>query len=319
MKNLYLILVAIFVTGMAVAQEEAVDAAASSNEGVWKTSSTIGLKFSQIGLKNWSAGGDPSIAALIYADYGATLEKGKHVWTAKVAGEYGMQKIKGDPFRKNSDRVEAMTKYGVQLDKEKKWYLATLLNARSQFSKTFTFDGDGNKVQTVSKFASPIILEYSLGIDYKPCEHFSLYMSPVAGKTIIVQNDAIAALNLHGNKGKNVDNQFGALLVAAYKQEVYKDESGKNIVSLESTLKLYKDYLAGPAQNIDVDWQSAVNLTVAKYITASVFMHMIWDYDSDTDSVTPDIQRAVQFKDVIGVGVAYTITDKVRDRNKTID
>lgn len=270
----------------------------------WTTGGTGSLTFNQVGLKNWSAGGDPSISFLLASNYDAKLRKGKHLWQNTISADYGIQKIKGDPFRKNSDRIEALSKYGLQVDKEGKWYVATLFNAKSQFSKTFSFDPDGNKTGVISRWASPITLEYSIGVDYVPNEYFSLYMSPLASKWIIVTNDSIALLNLHGNNSKNVNTQVGALAVASYKQEVYKN------VTIGTTLKLYKDYLKGPAQNLDVDWQTNIGLKVNKYISANVFLHLIWDYDTDTDGATAGIQRSVQFKDVIGVGFSYSFQGK---------
>jgi hypothetical protein len=267
--------------------------------------------------------------------YTAKVTKNKNVWSTKLSGEWGMLRIKGEEFRKSADFVAAETKYGYQIDKvvqdeegknlPGKWYLSVLAGAKSQFSKTYAFDGDGNKLGTQSRFSSPITVDYSLGVDYNPNPYFSLYLSPLAAKHIIVKSDRIAALNLHGNGGKNINSFFGATAVATYNQQVFpkkenrilpEDGGDANAIFLGSKLTLFKDYLNGPAQNIDVDWQTSITMKIARYLSASVFMHMIWDYDVDTDATTPDLQRKVQFKDVIGVGVAYTIGDKVPNRNK---
>lgn len=281
---------------------------AAEREDGWIHGGSGSVTFNQVGLKNWSAGGDPSISFLLAAGYGASLKQGKHLWSNNISAEFGLQKVKGQNFRKNADRLELFTKYGYQIDQDGKWYLATLLNFRTQFSETYLFDdddvnsnGDTNeKIGTLSKFLSPAVLEYSIGIDYVPNDKFSLYMSPIAAKFIIVTNDAIALQNLHGNNGENVNTQLGALAVASYNHQVHDN------VHLGSTLKLYKDYLNGPAQNIDVDWQTRIGLKVTKFISANVFLHLIWDYDADTDAVTAGMQRNVQFKDVIGVGFAYS-------------
>ncbi|MEZ5010039.1 MAG: DUF3078 domain-containing protein [Chitinophagales bacterium] len=311
MKNLYLTFVGIFIVAMLSAQPTDKLASGKADKKVaaekpegWTHGGTGSLTFNQVGLKNWSAGGDPSISFLLAAGYNADMKKGKHIWQNRLSTEFGIQKIKGQSFRKNADNLELFSKYGFQIDENEKWYFATLLNFRSQFSETFTFDGDGNKTGTISKFASPAILEYSIGIDYVPNDKFSLYMSPIAAKWIFVADDAIAALNLHGNQGENVNTQVGALAVAAYKHQVHEN------VTLGSTLKLYKDYLAGPAQNIDVDWQTNIGLKVTKFISASVFMHLIWDYDVDTNSEVAGMQRNLQFKDVIGVGFSYSFQAK---------
>jgi len=335
MKQLILALLSLcMVTGLYANDNESQEKP-DDNPTNWTTGHSIGLNLSQVGLKNWSAGGDASISFVIQGMYSAKMEKNKHVWESKMQGEWGMLRIKGDAFRKNADFLSAETKYGFQMDKlvqdeegknlPGKWYMSILAGTKSQFSKTYAYDGDGEKLGTQSRFASPITVGYSLGIDYKPNEFFSLFMSPLAAKHIIVKSDRIAALNIHGNNSQNFVSFFGAALIATYDQQVYPKKSKRtaeedggdaNAIYLGTRLSLFKDYLAGPAQNIDVDWQTSVNVKVAKYITASVFLHMIWDYDVDTDAITPGIQRNVQFKDVIGVGVAYTIAGKKPNLNK---
>jgi len=307
MRNFYLTFFAVLMFGILSAQPT--DKLASvkgekekleKREDGWVHGGNGSITFNQVGLKNWSAGGDPSISFLLAASYNAELKKGKHLWQNNIISEYGIQKVKGQNFRKNADRIELFSKYGFQIDQDGKWYFATLMNFKTQFSKTFLFDNDTNeKLETVSKFLSPAVMEYSVGIDYVPNDKFSLYMSPIAAKFIIVANDEIAVLNLHGNNFKNVDAQLGALAVASYKQQVHKN------VAIGSILKIYKDYLRGPAQNIDVDWQTTIGLQVTKFISANVFMHLIWDYDADTAPQVDGVQRNVQFKDVIGVGFAY--------------
>jgi hypothetical protein len=156
-----------------------------------------------------------------------------------------------------------------------------------------------------------LFIEAALGMDYVPNQYFSMFLSPIAAKMTIVANDEIAALNLHGNDFKNFRGEFGATAIFTYKQEVVKN------VNIFSVLKLYKDYLKGPAQNIDVDWQTTVGLKVTNYITANVFTHLIYDYDvliptdKNENGVADD--RGVQFRDVIGVGFAYNV-NKVIER-----
>lgn len=304
--------------------------AAEKVEG-WSHGGAGSLTFNQVGLKNWSAGGDPSISFLLNASYFADLKKGKHLLQNKIFADYGIQKIKGQSFRKNSDRLELFSKYGFQIDKEEKWYFATLVNAKTQFSSTYQYNADNTRkdingdgsFDVVSKFAAPITLETSLGIDYVPNDKFSLYMSPLAGKFIIVADDEIAALNLHGNDlGKNTNIQLGAMAVASYNHQVHEN------VNLSSILKIYRAYERSAIANFDIDWQTNIGLKVTKFITASVFLHVIWDWDTDTnldnnDSTLPNFNpnpdRAVQFKDVIGVGFAYSFKAKTKAEKSAIE
>lgn len=269
----------------------------------WKFGGTGSLTFNQVGLKNWAAGGDPSISLLgvvnAYADY----KYGKHLWQNRLGIEYGTQKIKDQPIRKNSDRIELFSKYGYAVSK--KWYASAYANVRTLMTPTYEYDSDGVKTQMISKFASPLILDGAIGMDFVPNQYFSMFMSPIATKMIFVANDPIAYLDRHGALGNNFRFELGAAAVLSYKQEVIKN------VNIQSVLKLFKDYKNGPAQNIDIDWQNTIGLKVNKFLSAAVFTHLIWDYDQMIPQFENNVQvgeaRKLQFRNVIGIGLAYSM------------
>lgn len=312
MKKITSILTFLFVASITLSAQETVgpteiialkENAEKLEEG-WKKGGLGSVTFNQVGQKNWAAGGDPSISFLITLSYFADYKKDRHLWQNKIYSEYGIQKIKGQSFRKNSDRLEFQSKYGYKISE--KWFLASLAAFRTQFSPTFTFDDDGNKLERISNVISPAILEIGLGIDYVPNEYFSLFMSPIASKMIFVADDNIANIaggnpewNIHGTRlGEKFNGQFGAMIIANYKQEVFKN------VLVGSTLKLYKDYLRGPAQNIDVDWQTSIGMKINKYLAANVFTHLIYDYDVVVPNAKGEEKR-LQFRNIIGVGFSY--------------
>jgi hypothetical protein len=286
---------------------------AANPEG-WLLGGTGSLTFNQVGLKNWSQGGDPSFSLLgvvnAYADY----KYGKHLWQSRLGAEYGTQKIKHQPIRKNSDRLEVFSKYGYAISN--KWYASTYVNARTILTPTFEYNPDGEKIQTISKFASPLFLEGAVGMDFVPNKHLSMFLSPIATKMIIVGNRDIAALDRHGNMGMRFRYEVGASMVVAYKQEVMKN------VNVQSVLRVFKDYRQGPAQNIDVDWQNTIGLKVNRFLSANIFTHLIWDYDQlipqfDDAGIQVGTARKLQFRNVIGVGLAYTMEKKIEKSSIT--
>ncbi|HUH74038.1 MAG TPA: DUF3078 domain-containing protein [Chitinophagales bacterium] len=287
----------------------------AENPSGWKIGGTGSITFNQVGLKNWAAGGDPSISLLgvvnAYADY----KYGKHLWQNRLGVEYGTQKIKSEPIRKNSDRLEVFSKYGYAVSK--KWYVSAYGNVRTQMTPTYEYDGDGNKTMTISKFANPMVIDGAIGMDFVPNQYLSLFLSPLATKMIIVSDDKIAVQDRHGNMGNNFRAEIGASVILAYKQEVVKN------VNVQSVLRVFKDYQHGPAQNIDVDWQNTIGLKVNKFLSAAVFTHLIWDYDQlipqfDKQAVQTGVARKVQFRNVIGIGLAYTM-EKVYDKPEPIE
>ena len=280
----------------------------------WKVGGTGSLTFNQVGLKNWAAGGDPSISLLGVVNAYGDLKRGKHLWQNRLGLEYGTQKVKGQSIRKNSDRLEIFTKYGYAVSK--KWYASAFVNMKTLMTPTYEYNDAGEKVLLISKFANPMTVEGAIGMDFVPNEHFSMFLSPLASKMIIITSDSIAKQDRYGAFGKKFRSELGASVIVSYKQEVVKN------VNVQSVLKLFKDYKKGPAQNIDVDWQTSIGLKVNDYLSAAVFTHLIWDYDQlipqyDQAGVQTGVGRKLQFRDVIGVGLAYTIDKNFRKTQPT--
>lgn len=284
----------------------------------WKFGGMGGLTFNQAGFKNWAPGGVNSFSMLFNLRLSADYKKGKHLWQNWAAAEYGLQFIKGDYFkvRKNADRWEIFSKYGYKVYKP--LYVAAYADLRSQFSKSYTY-ADTTKTLT-SRFASPLTFEAAIGLDYVPNAHFSLFASPLAAKIVYVGDDAIAMAGTFGNAWpKKHRDEFGAVLIATYKQDFWKQN-----ISILSVFKVYKNYLrsdyeksatinsfdnAGKKhyrQNFDIDWQTTLGLKVNNWLSASVFMQLVYDNDvifaKDANNIT---STKAQFRDVIGVGLTY--------------
>jgi hypothetical protein len=58
----------------------------------------------------------------------------------------------------------------------------------------------------------------------------------------------------------------------------------------------YTDRDKSNRANIDVNWEVMVNLKANKFLTTSIFTHLIYDHN---------IIKETQFKEVLGVGVSY--------------
>ena len=104
----------------------------------------------------------------------------------------------------------------------------------------------------------------------------------------------------------------------------------KNI-TVQTDLNLFNNYTDKDVDNrkrVDVDWQTSINMKVNKWITVSLFTHLIYDYDIKQkvfdgdnpvyeiddngifvlDDAGEKIQKKdalIQFKEVLGVGVSY--------------
>ncbi len=283
----------------------------------WKFGGMGGVTFNQAGFKNWAPGGVNSFALLFNMRFYADYKKDKHLWQNWAAAEYGLQFLKGDYFkaRKNADRWEIFSKYGYKIYKP--LYAAAYGDLRSQFSKSYTY-ADTTKTM-VSRFASPLVFEAAIGLDYVPNAHFSLFVSPLAAKITYVGDNNLALAGTYGNTWpKKHKDEFGAVLIATYKQDFWKQN-----INILSVFKAYKNYLRGKSdpfdatltqeskssyrKNFDIDWQTTLGLKVNKWLSASVFMELVWDNDIayvNSAGVKQPYAKA-QFRDVIGVGLTY--------------
>ncbi len=293
----------------------------------WKFGGIGGLTFNQAGFKNWAAGGTNSFSLLFNARVFADYKKKNNLLQMWLATEYGLQFTKGDKYklRKNADRWEVFAKYGYRIHKP--LYVAVYTDLRSQFANSYNYTDTAKYV--ISSAAAPLIFEGAIGLDYVPNKYFSLFVSPLAAKVTYVAANDIAALNSFGNVfPSKVKKEFGAVLIATYKQDFWKQN-----ISILSVFKAYKNYLRSSAdpfdatlpreskehyrRNIDVDWQTTIGLKVNKFLSASVFTHLIWDNDVTFTTDNPNLKTSkIQFRDIIGVGLTYQMNYSKINGNK---
>ena len=264
----------------------------------WKKGGLASLSFSQTSLTNWSGGGDNAISTNVQLNLFANYTKAKNAWDNTLKLEYGLLKQGDQGTRKSIDKIDFVTKYGHQASK--KWYYTALLDFKSQFAKGYNYakNEDESDVK-VSNFLAPAYILTSLGMDYKPNETFSAYISPITGKTTIVNDDELSDAGAFGvDPGDKIRNEFGALSKLTLKKTIAKN------VDLKSTLDLFTAYET--FGNIDVNWDLMINMKVNEFLTASINTTLV--FDDDVDYVNKDGENKgvkVQFKEILGIGLAY--------------
>lgn len=267
----------------------------------WKTGGVIALTFNQVSLSNWAAGGDNSIALNSLFTGFANYKKDKWAWDNGILLAYGMVQIAKDDPRKNDDRIELQTKPGYEF--KKNWYISYLFNFRSQFSKGYDYNFEPKRL--VSDFLSPAYFVNSLGIEYKPNDNFYFYVSPPTMKTSYVNEDnAKIPHQLYGvDSDKTARNEIGFYLSTRYKRDLMTN------VTMVTKLDLFSNYSEDP-QNIDINWELILAMKINKYLTATVSLQAIYDDNTfvpkgKNDAGVPVYGKGLQFKESIGVGLAY--------------
>ncbi len=261
-------------------------------EGPWKTGGDYSLSFSQLSLsKSWAAGGENSTSLTTFLNLYANYSKGKMDWDNSLGLAYGLVKLRDEDAKKSDDKIDFTSKLGFNASE--KWNYTALINFKTQFAKGYDYAGE--EPVMISNLVAPAYMIASLGMDYKPNEMFSLYLSPLSMKSTFVYDDTLSAHGAFGvEAGKNYRAEAGAYVKVELKKEVFKN------INLLTKLNLFSNYLEHP-ERIDVDWEVQLNMKINKYISTHLHTHLIYDYDV----VFEDQNGVVQFKELFGTGVSF--------------
>ncbi len=303
MKNFVLILqvaLLFFMSASVMGQEEAVD-------GQWKTGSNLLVNFNQVSLKNWAAGGVPSISLLGRTEGFADYLKGVHAWKNDFLLSYGIQKIKQNPSEKSEDIIRLTSTYMRTLSS--KWKLT----GAGSFTTQLTPTRDKDSV-VVSRFLAPAYALLSVGFTWTPAPKLEALFSPATGKLTIVNDPALSARGAYGvDSGATVRSEFGALVRVTYERDLIKNVNWKTRLELFNN---FTDPNRSNRKNVDMDWQNSFFLKVNKWLSASVMFHTIYDadipiaIDDNEDGVTDRYGPRLQWKEILGVGFSYQLGAK---------
>ncbi|MBC8048154.1 MAG: DUF3078 domain-containing protein [Fimbriimonadaceae bacterium] len=315
MKKIILLLTAIyFLSNNMMAQIEI------AADTTWKRGGGAVLNFNQIGLTNWAAGGESALSTVLLANFFANYKFAKTSWDNTLNINYGLITANNyADIRKNDDKIEMNSKYGRYAFG--KFYYSALINFLTQFTEGFDYVSDPEALDPISNFLSPGYLTVALGMDYKPNDKFSLFLSPATGKFTIVTNDAISneiidsvnLKNLYGVKvGETVRAEFGASVIAALTTNLTENVSEVGKLTLFNN---FTDPIAQNRGNIDIGFTNTIAMKLNKFITASLYLELIYDHDIliptyDENDVQTGVSPKTQFKEVIGFGFSYNFGAK---------
>ena len=279
---------------------------ADSAQG-WKSGGVFSLNLAQTSLTNWAAGGQNSFAVNGILSTYANYKRGKTVWVNSLDMGYGLLKQGGSGYRKTDDKFDFLSKYGYEAFKN--FYYAALLNFKTQMAPGYKYDDAASTKTLISDLFSPASLLLALGLDYKPGDHFSAFIAPLTGKITFVSNKALSDAGAFGvTPGKKSLSEFGGYMRAIYSKNDFKNEFLKN-VTFTTKIDLFSNYIKNP-QNVVVNWETLIAFKVNKFISANINTQLIYDDKVKVPVVrngeAKSIGSLVQFKEILGVGFAYT-------------
>lgn len=319
---------------------------ADTGDKSWKFSGVTGLNAAATGLVNWSAGGNNSVNGVVYARLRLLYHKDRLAWDTNLDTEFGMAYIdqEFDNVQKSSDKFNFNTKLGYEFAHN--WYATALVGFNTQFALGRNYNGKGDNNPIVSNILAPAYTDVSVGFDWKPCDIFSLYISPVAGRFTTVsvskalnqEYDYLYPLAEGGveqmlkekysvwkygdNNEKTYDSSTRAELGFSLKGQLnytYKD------LKLISTLGLYTPYAWDKTEifkdgefvgyrdnnrrvgNFDVDWDMALSYQFLKCLQVTLSTSLkYYNGVKIADKNGENAHERVQFKSVLGIGLGYS-------------
>jgi hypothetical protein len=288
-----------------------------AEQSKWKTSGFAGLTLSQTAFSNWAKGGDNSYTANGLFNYTFNYIDTNWNWENTIELGYGVIQSEENGMKKMDDKIDANSKIGYAAFG--KYFYTANMNFKTQFDDGFDFSkSDSIKV---SDFFSPAYLNISLGLDYKPDDNYSVYFSPVSGRLIWVLDQELADKGAYGVKpavrdtagniieeGETFRAELGAYLTAQAQYELMENITAKSKIELFNN---YTDSNEDNRFNIDVNWETSIIGKINSFLSANIFIHMIYDHDVDIQLDEFDSEgnrltgQRLQIKEVFGIGISY--------------
>ncbi|RUA32725.1 MAG: hypothetical protein DSY77_11495 [Bacteroidetes bacterium] len=298
MKIIISILFTLFISLPIFAQNDSIP----SDTTYWNKGAVLNLNFSQVDLTNWNGGGQSSISIAGLTNFNLNYQKDKDAWDNRLDMAYGVLR-QGDseqPFIKTDDNIILSSKYSRQL--KKRIFVSAMLDFRTQFDEGLDDEGE-----VISRFMAPGFLLANIGLTYRYKKMFSATIAPLSSKTTIVTDDSLSNAGAYGiDPGKTYRFQGGINFSSSFQKDIWEN------VNLSTNLNLFSDY--EKLGNIDVNWETALNFKINKFLSASYSTQLIYDDDikskeiivNDATGETRNV-AGVQFKSVMNIGLNIKI------------
>lgn len=265
--------------------EEAAAKSGEEREDGWKKGGTFSLIGNQASFNNWLAGGQNNVAGNLLVNYDFNYKKGDWTLDNKFMAGYGITKIEGADLQKSDDRLEFNSLLGKKASGL--WYYSAFFNFKTQMDVGLD---PATQSTVISHFFSPAFFQLGPGMMWKKSDNLKFNIAPATSRLIIVHDEFTLTGSSFGvEQGNTSRYEFGAAFNGYYKFNVMKN------VSVENILNLYSNYLED-AQNVDIDYQLNVVMTINKYLSTNFTFHTIYDDNAF---------EGFQTRQNIGLGINY--------------
>lgn len=283
----------------------------NDKEQLWKSRASFGLNMTQSSFTNWASGGRNNLSGLAFINAQADYKKEKLSFASILALGLGGIQYFDEGLQKTDDVIDLQANLSYTISDSKLNY-SVLAGFRTQFLEGFTSPADTVRSST---FMAPGYGNVSLGIEYKPDDHFRIMVSPLSGKFTFVMDQTLADAGAFGVREAELAADGSVLTdganfrpeLGSYIRVMYSNEIAKNI-DLRTRWEFFSNYLNNP-ENIDVNGELLMNFKVNEWFSASLQANLIYDDDIQITDRFGNTGPRTQFKQVIGLGLAYRIAN----------
>lgn len=277
--------------------EEAVKLIDNKEKNGWFKKGKVTFLFNQANFNNWVAGGESNLSGALGIIYEIHYKNDNTTWDNIILANYGIIRTQNATFNKKSDdRLELNSIYGSTAFGN--WYYSFIGNFRTQFTTGYNYTKTKTGVEIREEntgFFSPAYLTAGPGLYWKKNETFKLNFAPLTSKFTFVDDFYTSQLDYVSGKYFGVEtNKSMRFEMGFYASAYYKFNLMKN-VNVENLLNLYSNYLEKP-ENIDLDYQINIVMTINKTLSANFTFQTIYDDNAF---------QGFQTRQVFGLGVNY--------------
>jgi hypothetical protein len=312
-----------FVENLVANDSLAVDTTGKTVDSVqaWKINNSFFITFNQIAFSNWATGGETSISGKANYDFKVTYDKNRFKFYHESHFAFGMVGYFNKRLEKTDDMINLITSFGQTINKN--WATTALINFKSQFARGYKYPDDST---LISEFMAPGYLTLSLGANFKPNDHFQIFLSPVSGKFTFVLNQELADKGAYGVKKAIVDTagniiqhgekmlgELGMNIVTSYNQTMMKN------IKFVSILTLHNNFIDKNKNQIwifDIDWDSKMIFKINKLFATVFYFHLkydknakfpVYDTNDEGEQVIVGSKAKVQIKESLGLSITFKI------------
>lgn len=277
----------------------------------WKLGIDGNVGFTQTYLNNWKRGGKSSLSALLIFKGFANYSLNKLKWENSLEIRNGWINPADDKIQKNDDKFEVISRVG--LSAFKKWYYSTEIDFLTQFFNGYNYP---DREKRISGFLSPAKTLIKLGLDYKPNNDVSMFLSPITAKNVFVRDTVHIDAGHYGiDEGKRSFWNLGMNAEIKYKRLLVSD------ITYETNYKMFVNYRA-PFSAIDVDWENNLTMQLNSYINLRLLLHLVYDDNVTFPTDKIDLEGNTiykpkwQLKEFMTIGFSYKLNKQIRRRER---